>query len=185
MPGWYYSLDNKQSLGPVSGEELRSLVLAGTILPGCMVRQENGTKWVQASRVKGLFPNAAVDTSSPVATVLVPCPKCNRSIPLQEHELSLTIECASCSTHFIPAYTAAPVPGSSTPPEATPVASIQRRKFPPWVLVAAIGGIVLISCCVVAIVVTLGPKAIPLVSGQDVRLTLPPGDMTLKEFILQ
>jgi hypothetical protein len=50
---------------------------------------------------------------------------------------------------------------------------------------AAIVGGILFSCCIVAIVVTHSSQNARLVSEQNARLSLPPGDMTLKEFILQ
>ena len=55
MSRWYYTPDNKQRLGPVTSEQLRQLALSGTIRPDFMVRPEEGGKWVQAGKVKGLF----------------------------------------------------------------------------------------------------------------------------------
>jgi hypothetical protein len=186
MSRWFYTPDNKQRLGPVTSEELRALAVSGTIRPECMVLPEGVGKWVPASRVKGLFPKPAPAASPPVAQVLVPCPKCGRDIPLQEHELSWTIECARCGAQFVPSQAAAQAPASSLPLDdpallglvkgaepgthiphrvpldaavATPtVATLvdqypaRRRKVPPWVLVAAILGSILLCCMFVAIV---------------------------------
>jgi DNA-directed RNA polymerase subunit RPC12/RpoP len=46
----------------------------------------------------------------PAGTVPATCPGCGRAIPLQPHELSLTIECARCGTWFVPS--AAPAPAA-------------------------------------------------------------------------
>jgi hypothetical protein len=80
-----------------------------------MVLPEGGGKWVPAAKVKGLFPKPAPAASPPVATILFPCPKCNRSIPLQQHELSLLIECAQCGTNFVPSQ---PTPQAQASPMA-------------------------------------------------------------------
>jgi hypothetical protein len=106
MSRWFYTPDNKQRLGPVTSEELRALALSGTISPDCMVMPEGGGKWVPASRVEGLFPKPAPAASPPIATVLFPCPKCGRAIPLQQHELSWTIECSRCGSQFVPSKSA-------------------------------------------------------------------------------
>jgi hypothetical protein len=59
MNRWYYTLDNKQRLGPVASAELRRLALSGAIRPGHMVLREGGGKWVAAAAVKGLFAETA------------------------------------------------------------------------------------------------------------------------------
>jgi hypothetical protein len=63
-------------------------------------------------------PVPAPVTSSPSAgTIIVTCPGCGRAIPLEPHELSLTIECARCNIRFVPAATPAP----ARPPASTPL----------------------------------------------------------------
>jgi hypothetical protein len=114
MSRWFYSPDNRQRIGPVTSEDLRALALAGTIDRGCMVRPESGGKWVSAGKVKGLFAKPALTATPPVATVLFPCPNCERGIPLEQHELSLLVECAHCGTQFIPSQSPAEAPASST-----------------------------------------------------------------------
>src|SRR5262245_38991508 len=37
MSRWYYTLDNRQRLGPVTSEQLRQLAASGMIRPECMV----------------------------------------------------------------------------------------------------------------------------------------------------
>lgn len=115
MSRWYYTLDNRQRLGPVTSERLRQLVLTGTIRPGCMVMPEGGSKWIPASKVRGLFPKPAPPAAAPVAAVLFPCPKCGRAIPLQQRELSLIIECARCGARFVPSQARSQAPASSVP----------------------------------------------------------------------
>src|SRR5262249_12957402 len=89
-------------LGPVTGEQLRELALAGTIGPESMVVPEGSEKWVPAAKVKGLFPRPAPAASPPFAQALIQCPKCGRRIPVQQHELSLLVECAKGGTRFVP-----------------------------------------------------------------------------------
>jgi hypothetical protein len=59
MTRWYYTLDNRNRLGPVTSEQLQQLALAGTIRPESMVIPESGGKWVPATKLKGLFPKTA------------------------------------------------------------------------------------------------------------------------------
>jgi hypothetical protein len=66
-----------------------------------MVMPVGSAKWVPANKVKGLVLKPANAASPPVAKLLFPCPKCGRSIPLQQHELSLTIECSQCGARFL------------------------------------------------------------------------------------
>jgi hypothetical protein len=61
-------------------------------------------------------PDGAMAPDSPsipppprAGTVTATCPGCGRAIPLQPHELSLTIECARCNTWFVPAGLPPPV----------------------------------------------------------------------------
>jgi hypothetical protein len=115
MSRWYYTLDNKQRLGPVTSEEFRALAVAGTIRPDCLVMPEGGGKWIPAGKVKGLFPKPAPTASRPAGAVNVPCPGCGRTIPLQQHELSLVIQCAKCGTQFTPSQPSAQGTASSTP----------------------------------------------------------------------
>src|SRR5579884_567845 len=58
MSRWYYTLDNKQRLGPVTFEALRLLARSGELRPEHMVmreRQLRAGKWVPAGKLKGLF----------------------------------------------------------------------------------------------------------------------------------
>src|SRR5262249_32755704 len=114
MTRWFYTLDKQQRLGPVTSRQLRALAAAGTIRPESMVMREGGGKWVPAAKVKGLFPKPTA-ASPPSDTGAVACPGCGRAIPLQPHEIQLTveIECARCGTHFVSS-PAAHAPASST-----------------------------------------------------------------------
>jgi hypothetical protein len=131
MSRWYYTLDNRQRLGPVTSEELRELALSGTIRPECMVTLAGVGRWVAAAKVKGLFPEPALSASSPVATILFPCPKCNRGIPLQQHELPVVIECAQCGTQFVPSQKMARTPVSSALLEEPAPLGLARDPEPP------------------------------------------------------
>jgi len=176
MSRWFYAPDNRQRLGPVSSEDLRALALSGTIRPECMVMREGSEKWVPAAKIKGLFPKPAPVASPPIAAILIPCPKCLRSVPLRQHELSLLVECAGCGAQFIPSQAAAQAPPSSIPPDdpallglvkdevipvavATPLVAPSatsarlpgrrwRRRW--WVVGAAGAGILLLAVVLIA-----------------------------------
>src|SRR5262249_19609828 len=114
MSRWFYTLDQKQRLGPVTSEELRALAAAGKIRPESMVMPESGGEWVPAAKVKGLFPKPGPVPSPSSGTPIVECPKCGRGIPLQHHELFITIQCARCMAQFVPSQVAAQAPESLT-----------------------------------------------------------------------
>jgi hypothetical protein len=48
---WYYTLDNRQRLGPVTAEQLRHLARSGAIRPDHMVMPEGGGKWLPAAQI--------------------------------------------------------------------------------------------------------------------------------------
>jgi hypothetical protein len=53
--GWYYSRKGVQA-GPVSATELKKLASSGRLAPTDLVRKADSSKWVQAGKVRGLFP---------------------------------------------------------------------------------------------------------------------------------
>jgi hypothetical protein len=53
--GWYYSRNGVKA-GPVSATELKKLVASGKLAPTDLVRKADSSKWVQAGKVRGLFP---------------------------------------------------------------------------------------------------------------------------------
>lgn len=68
MKHWYYSPDNKQRLGPVTADELQQLALSGVIRSEHMVMREGDGKWLQAAKVKGLFPEPQKSISPKLTT---------------------------------------------------------------------------------------------------------------------
>jgi hypothetical protein len=102
--------------------------------PGCGQRLQVPSPATPAGRDKTVLGESLppVDRSTPAAaapaepaakrpagTVPATCPGCGRAIPLQPHELSWTIECACCSTWFVPSATSAP----AQPPARTTAAA--------------------------------------------------------------
>jgi hypothetical protein len=94
MRRWFYTHDYRQRLGPVTSEELRKLAASGALRPDSMVMPESGGKWLPAAKVRGLFPKAVPAAKLVPGTFTISCPGCGRAIPLQEHELTLTFQCA-------------------------------------------------------------------------------------------
>jgi hypothetical protein len=90
-----------------------------------------------------------VPAASRHAALTSRCPGCGRDIPLRgTHELSLTLECAKCSTRFVPAggNPAGPSPVTALPPAdpLPPDPAPQRRGL--LVALALAGGLV-VGCC--------------------------------------
>jgi hypothetical protein len=52
---WFYILDGKNIVGPVSSAQLRALARSGKLGPTDMVLQDGMAKWTPASAIKGLF----------------------------------------------------------------------------------------------------------------------------------
>src|SRR5579871_6572213 len=66
-------------------------------------------------------PKATTSEPSPAGPELLvnaTCPGCGRTIPLQPHELSLTVECARCNTRFTPKGPGMPPPVRHAPGES-------------------------------------------------------------------
>lgn len=64
---WHYLKDGVQH-GPISHQELKAMADSGELLPTDQVWKESLKDWVPASRVKGLFANAAQRPSLPPIT---------------------------------------------------------------------------------------------------------------------
>jgi hypothetical protein len=56
---WYYTT-NKQQMGPVSWDELRTLATKGLLKPADLVWSDGMPEWVKASRQDGLFTGVAL-----------------------------------------------------------------------------------------------------------------------------
>lgn len=63
---WYCNI-NGRDLGPLSTHEIRAMAERGDLLPADLVRQGKNRPWVQAARVKGLFPARGVPCRPRVA----------------------------------------------------------------------------------------------------------------------
>ncbi len=62
---WYYTLDGRNRIGPVSAAELKKLADAGKLSPDNYVREERMAKWMHARSVKGLFSASTPRFASP------------------------------------------------------------------------------------------------------------------------
>ena len=95
MSQWYYS-ESGQQAGPVSSEQLKQLATSGQLQPSDLVWKDGMGQWVEARKIKGLFPQQAVrppqlpPTVPPVPPVLpkqslpplIPSPLNIPSIPI-------------------------------------------------------------------------------------------------------
>lgn len=62
---WYVRQDDKQ-YGPISDALLKQWALEGTITPLTQVLKEGRTQWVEASRIRGLFPERLAPAEIPM-----------------------------------------------------------------------------------------------------------------------
>ncbi len=80
---WYYAKDG-EAVGPFTFTQLRELVVAKTIGTADLLCQEDGTDWIAALAVPGLFPPSPPLPALPplpgVKRRLVPCAKCKGSV---------------------------------------------------------------------------------------------------------
>ena len=95
MSQWYYS-ESGQQAGPVSSEQLKQLATSGQLQASDLVWKDGMGQWVEARKIKGLFPQQAVrppqlpPTVPPVPPVLpqqslpplIPSPLNIPSIPI-------------------------------------------------------------------------------------------------------
>ncbi|MEI8229456.1 MAG: DUF4339 domain-containing protein [Planctomycetota bacterium] len=89
---WYYSRDGKR-VGPLSASDLKKAADNGHLTRADLVWKEGLSEWVQATRVKGLFP----DTPPPVPQNVVQLPTSPGSPPeTPAASSSPTIECRFC-----------------------------------------------------------------------------------------
>lgn len=61
---WFYR-QGTEEIGPVNGNEIRSLAKAGTIVPSTVMRKLGGATWIRAARIKRLFDG--VETAERIA----------------------------------------------------------------------------------------------------------------------
>lgn len=66
MTQWFY-LKGGNPHGPISGVQLQAMVRSGSLQPTDLVRREGLTKWLPASKVKGLFAKVPSPADPPLA----------------------------------------------------------------------------------------------------------------------
>jgi hypothetical protein len=72
--GWYYARGGVQA-GPAPASELKRMAETGQLLPSDFVRKANTTQWIEAGKVRGLFPEA------PGRSEPVPLPDPKQELP--------------------------------------------------------------------------------------------------------
>ncbi len=127
---WFCQIEGKQ-YGPFSGEQLKTLVSQGKLLPTHLLRQGPQGQWVQATRAKGLFPEAPTTTpqSKPSGLLVAkplddPPSAAAPQVPAQPQ--SPTVPQAGLVLDAIPVAEAAPqvVEVAEVPPNAAPVQAV-------------------------------------------------------------
>lgn len=129
---YYYTNAQNQPTGPVSLEELRSLLSAGSIAPTAYVIQEGSQQWVPLSSVLSSTPTP---TSTPAAQ---PTPTAQQPAPTPQATPAVT------ATPIVnkPVATSTPVakPAAETPKPAATIATGPSRDFSTF-LVDAVGSL--------------------------------------------
>ena len=96
MQNWHYSLDGKNKIGPISKEELISLINKGRLNSKTLVWQEGMSEWVYISTIDSLFPRD-VPPPLPNKSSIVSAPPLNRekTPPLPNHNISSSVVSSS------------------------------------------------------------------------------------------
>jgi hypothetical protein len=71
-PQWYFTVDGKRKIGPVSSEQLRELAASGAVQPENMVLKLGAGRWVPAFKIRGLFPGGTVVDGGLIASTTPP-----------------------------------------------------------------------------------------------------------------
>lgn len=108
---WYY-LTDEEPQGPVSAEQLKKLAAAGQLAPDDMVWKEGMDDWVDASKLKGLFPTSKPAAASPKAPAPAPPAKGPSPAPTPAPKAAPP-----------PARTPAPAPSRAPSPAPAPAPS--------------------------------------------------------------
>jgi hypothetical protein len=105
---WYYAHADFVRLGPFSGQELRNLADAGSILRTDTVFKTGVEQGMSAAKVKHLFP-LVVETPLPVAVELAPIPL------VVETPLPVAVELAPIPPLLVTPLSPDPVPAEGVP----------------------------------------------------------------------
>jgi hypothetical protein len=73
MSNWFYSVDGRNNVGPISQEELIYLIAQGRLNSQTLVFKEGMSQWVYASTVDSLFPKN-VPSYQPLNPQVIPQP---------------------------------------------------------------------------------------------------------------
>jgi hypothetical protein len=80
-PQWYFTVDGKRKIGPVSSKQLRELAASGTVQPENMVLKLGAQRWVPAFKIRGLFPEGTVVDGGLIASTTQPQPAASDQRP--------------------------------------------------------------------------------------------------------
>ena len=98
MTDWYVRVDGEQ-YGPYTSEQLKTYASSGHVTPNSEVRRGTDGRWVVASQVKGMFPDAAG------LSVLLPPPRPSTGVVPQA---TATVPAAGQSNDEVTLYSASP-----------------------------------------------------------------------------
>jgi len=101
---WYYGRSGQHS-GPISSQALKELANCGKLLPSDLVWKDGLSEWVEAKKIKGLFPPEDPDL---VPSELVPeavtvsCGNCNARFKIDESAIvGNRVSCKACGIRIV------------------------------------------------------------------------------------
>lgn len=154
MKAWYCMMDGQQ-FGPFSSEQLRTLAQSGRLRPQDQVRQENGSCWTSAAKVRGLFPATNSEPvpppALPVAIPMAVAPGFPTALPAG-NPLAAPVTAPSHSAAAVAVF-----PAAEAEPRGVPRRRSKQRSY---VVAAGMGAAVILFAAI-------GLIAFGTRSGQD------------------
>ena len=121
MANWHYFTESREKIGPITGKELKQLVLQGAVTPETFVEDPQGRTGL-AKDIKGLaFPEPASSTDSKIMTFICPNPGCKSILQAKEKSAGKTKTCPRCKTSFT-------VPTPDTPTVSDKTVSVEKSE---------------------------------------------------------
>jgi tetratricopeptide (TPR) repeat protein len=117
-PAWFY-IENKRKVGPVGLQQLKQLIVTGTLRISDVVLPKNSTKWVPVLSIQELFPKAE---PRPEPVVAAPAPKPVQAPAVKEEPVRP------------PTATEAPAPPARKEPAVPATRPVVKEEpaRPPW-----------------------------------------------------
>lgn len=126
---WFCKIGDKK-IGPLSGQQLKAIVVKGKLLPEHLVSRGTDGQWVPAGRVKGLFPEKSSEASDPkpAASAEKPSKDSAASTPAKAASDKKPADRPVAKSAKLPATKEAPEPPASDLPPEFSLGSANKKK---------------------------------------------------------